>query len=630
MCGIAGIFNSSTPAAELACVNAMQQTLLRRGPDAGAVKQLGNTVFAHRRLAIIDLDNRSDQPMSDENKRCMISFNGEIYNYRELKQELEAQGVVFTTSGDTEVILQLYLSGGVEALGRLDGMFAFAIYDRRNDSLVLMRDIFGKKPLYYFIAPDGAVVFASTLQALKAHRACPDELDSGAIRDFLALSYIPHTQCVYKNVYQLPPASWMVFNSSGKAECQRYWQIDYQHKLDISFEDASDILQKKLHRAVAKRLIADVPCGIFLSGGVDSAAVAALAAAQSSTPLDVFTIGFNESRYDERCLAGITADFINNNHIGRVKHHTRIVDCRSFELLQELVQVYGEPFADFSMLPTALLSEFAAAQRKVVLSGDGADEIFGGYERYYAMRYCALLDALLPAPVCRALAAAANRIFPDHGKRSALSKLCRFLRLAATPEHLRYIALMSKSSMELEQQLYGERLQTSDRFTGQDLAKTLLAASTSDPAERYAECDLTTYLPDDILVKVDRASMHYGLEVRSPFLDKDVAEFAASLPFDFKQHGCDRKRILKRALNGFISPEILNKPKRGFAVPIGEWFRAQWKENLRSQLLDGRLVSDGWIKKNALEAVIDEHNTFKRDHSELLGNLLMLACFLHR
>ena len=628
MCGIVGIYNTPDPEKAFRTAAAMADQLYRRGPDNGGVKAINNTVFAHRRLSIIDLDKRSDQPMTDRSGNCMITFNGEIYNYRELRQALEMQGAVFTTSGDTEVILELYLQEGVEGLSKLDGMFALALYDKNNNHLLLMRDRLGKKPLYYFVAPDGSVVFASTLQALKVHDSWQGDLDEEAIRDFLALSYIPHNRCVFKNVCQLPPATQIIFNASGRAEARRYWQISYQDKLDISFEDAADILQKKLHKAVKKRLIADVPCGIFLSGGVDSAAIAAMAAMYSKDPLHAYTIGFHENRYDERDFAAATVDFINRRGTGRLEHHTRIVDCRSFDLLEELVKSCGEPFGDFSLLPTALLSEFAAGNHKLVLSGDGSDEIFGGYERYIAMRYCAMLDAVLPAPLRRLLARTANRIFPDHGKRSKISRLCRFLRLSATPEHLRYMELMAKTTICMEQKLFGERLQNPAGLTGDSIARALLDISTGEPAERYAECDLHTYLPDDILVKADRASMHFSLEVRSPFLDKDVVEFAAKLPFEFKQKGCDRKRVLKRSVKDLISPAIANGRKRGFAVPIGEWFRNEWKNAVECHLLEGELVSGNWINKKAMKDLLQEHNTCRTDHSELTGNLLILELFL--
>ena len=628
MCGIVGIYNSSSPEKSRTTARLMADQLCRRGPDNGNVEAVGNTVFGHRRLSIIDLDKRSDQPMLSGN--IMITFNGEIYNFREIRQELEKQGRIFKTTGDTEVILELYKQEGINGLSKLDGMFAFAIFDSNSNSLILMRDRLGKKPLYYFVAPDGSVVFASTLQALKVHEAWQSDPDEEAIKDFLALSYIPHNKCGFKNVFQLPPATQIIFEAPGKAECRRYWQISYQDKLDISFEDASDILQKKLHNAVKKRLIADVPCGIFLSGGVDSAAVAALAAQHSSKLLHAYTIGFNESKYDERQLAAATVNYLNLRQANSIEHHTKIVDCRSFELLQELVQSCGEPFADFSLLPTALLSKFASENHKLVLSGDGSDEIFGGYERYIAMRYCAMLDTLLPAPLRRLLAKTADRIFPDRGKRSKLSRLCRFLRLSAAPEHLRYIELMAKTTNAMERKLYGERLQSSNRLTGENIAKALLQVTTAEPAERYAECDLHTYLPDDILVKADRASMHFSLEVRSPFLDKDVVEFAARLPFEFKQKGCDRKRVLKRAVKDLISPEVANGRKRGFAVPIGEWFRNEWKNEVQMNLLEGKLISNSWINKSAMSDLLKEHNQYQTDHSELIGNLLMLELFLRQ
>ncbi|MBO5923970.1 MAG: asparagine synthase (glutamine-hydrolyzing), partial [Lentisphaeria bacterium] len=593
MCGIVGIYNTSDPEKSRITARFMADQLCRRGPDNGNVEVVGNTVFAHRRLSIIDLDQRSNQPMISGN--TMITFNGEIYNFREIRQNLEKQGSIFKTTGDTEVILELYKAEGVNGLSKLDGMFAFAIFDRDCNSLILMRDRLGKKPLYYFVAPDGSVVFASTLQALKVHEDWQNDLNEEAVRDFLALSYIPHNKCVFKNVCQLPPATQIIFDAMGKAEFRRYWQIDYQHKLDISFEDASEILQKKLYNAVEKRLIADVPCGIFLSGGVDSAAVAALAAMHTSETLHAYTLGFNESKYDERALAATTVNYINNRRDKILEHHTKIVDCQSFELLQELVESCGEPFADFSLLPSALLSKFAAENHKLVLSGDGSDEIFGGYERYIAMRYCAMLDTLLPAPLRRLLAKTADRIFPDHGKRSRISRLCRFMRLSAAPEHLRYIELMAKTTGDIEQKLFGERLQSSNRLTGETIAKALLQITTAEAAERYAECDLHTYLPDDILVKADRASMHFSLEIRSPFLDKDVVEFAAKLPFEFKQKGCERKRVLKRAVKELISPEVANARKRGFAVPIGEWFRSEWKGEVQKNLLEGKLISGGWI-----------------------------------
>ena len=628
MCGIAGIYNSRTPDSAAEIASAMAHAIASRGPDASGVKTMDNTVFAHRRLAIIDLDHAADQPFCSSSGNTMISFNGEIYNYLSLRKYLQSKGVQFRTNSDTEVILSLYEFGGCEALRELDGMFAFAIYDKRQQTLLLMRDRLGKKPLYYHITPDNEVIFASTLSALKAHPKHPRQLSNEAIKDFLALSYIPDNNTVYQDVYQLPPATFMVVTPDGKTARSCYWQLDYSSKTAMSFAEVSEILQEKLRNAVRKRLIADVPCGIFLSGGIDSAITAMLAAQEADKPLDAFTIGFSEEAYDERHLAAASVEWINQKSSNRVTHNTRLVDCQSFDTLKKLSTVYGEPFGDFSQLPTYYLSQFTAGKVKVALSGDGADEIFGGYERYRAMRCAAQLDRIMPAWVLRSMSSTANAIFPDLNKRSKLSRLSRFLRLAATEKDSRYAMLMLQGNAQLWQQLYGERLGRVSSDPARFLNKALQSATTREVNERGAECDVHTYLVNDILVKVDRASMANGLEVRSPFLDTGVIEFAATLPFEFKQQGSCRKRILKAACNEMLSPVIKNQRKRGFAVPLGQWLRNEWRDLAQTHLLEGSLVKDAWINRNAMTELLQAHNSCRRDHSELIGNLLMLELFL--
>ena len=628
MCGIAGIYNSADPGAELAAACAMAQELASRGPDMQGVKQLANTVFSHRRLAIIDLDHSADQPLYDESGNYMISFNGEIYNYRELRDGLRKQNFHFATSGDTEVILNLYKSGGVEALAQLDGMFAFAIYDRTSNELIMMRDPLGKKPLYYFVKQN-SIVFASTAAALKKHPAWQGTISTAAVADFLAYNSVPGSRSIYENVCQLPPGCVARCTAAGAIKIRKYWQVDYSGKLNISFNDASDILYNKIAAAVKKRLIADVPCGLFLSGGVDSAATAMLAARYADKTLDAFTIGFDEKKYDERELAAVSVNWINQRTDYGINHHCRVVDCRSFDKLKSLVAVCGEPFADFSLLPTAFLSEFAAGKVKFVLSGDGADEIFGGYERYAAMRYCRKLDNCLPMPLRRALAMAAAAVLPDHGKKSRLSRLVRFLRLAAVPEKRRYAVMMLQGTEAERRKLYGDRLQDELCYDCSTVLNRILSeVTTCDANEKYAECDLHGYLADDILVKVDRASMAHSLEVRSPFLDKEVIEFAARLPFEFKQKGNDRKIVQKAALAGLIAPAVAAGRKRGFTVPLGEWFRNEWYSLLCEHLLEGNLVKDNWMDRKALNELILRHKEYRRDSSELLGALLMLELFL--
>jgi len=630
MCGIAGIYNSSTPEADLQTASEMASAIARRGPDAAGIKQYDRTIFAHRRLAIIDLDHAADQPMCDAQDQCMITFNGEIYNYPELRKQLQDKGYIFRTQSDTEVILALYQTAGADALKQLDGMFALAIYDRRTQELLLMRDRLGKKPLYYFTAGNNTLIFASNLNALKKHPLWQNDIRPEAIHDFLAYTCIPGNESVYENVFKLPPATIMQCKNDGSKNFTQYWHLDYSNKLSLSFEQASEILQQKLSAAVRKRLLADVPCGIFLSGGLDSAIVSALAAQHAGSRLDAFTIGFNESSYDERNLAKATVNWINRTTVHGLEHHTKTVDCQDFQALEFIAGEFGEPFADFSLLPTYFLSKFAASKLKLVLSGDGSDEIFGGYERYIAMRYCARLEKILPVPLRRLLATTANNLFPDYGKRSKLSRLSRFLRLAAAPANQRYALLMTQATDEFRRKLYGEKLQQAALHnTGDFIAQALKNVTSPEPSEQWAECDVHTYLESDILVKADRASMAESLEVRSPFLDKEVVEFAAALPFNFKQQGCCRKRILKHTFAQTIAPEIFaDNRKRGFAVPLGQWFRNEWHQPLQEHLLEGKLVSDNWFNRAALESMLQEHDLCRRDHSELLGALLMLNIFL--
>ena len=631
MCGIAGIYNSTSDSAERYLrASAMAQAIIYRGPDAGGVYELDRTIFAHRRLAIIDLDSAADQPLISPDGRYMITFNGEIYNYRELRRSPQLAGYGFRTNRDTEVILALYITGGAEALDKLDGMFAFAICDSHNGKLILMRDRLGKKPLYYYKKNTGEVVFASTLAAMKNDPLWQGKLNNEALRDFLAYSYIPGNVSAYDGVFQVPPGSRMIFSTDGSSTVQTCWQLDYSHKNNLAFDEASAILRGKLSDAVTKRLIADVPCGVFLSGGVDSAVTAFLAAQQyTNGELALFTIGFAEEKYDERSTASRTADFIRQKTGAKIQHFTAQADCSSFDTLPELAEIYGEPFADFSMLPTYFLSRFAGEQVKCVLSGDGADEIFGGYERYMAMRYCRQLAQTFPAWLLQLFSAAANTLFPDVNKRSRLSRLSRFLRLAATPESRRYAALMLHGSAQLHCQLWGEKLQTPEMNNAERFINDVLqAVTTCEDDESFAECDLHTYMVNDILVKVDRASMAHGLEVRSPFLDKDVVEFAAALPFEYKQQGSLRKRILKQAMYDDLTSEVISGRKRGFAIPLAQWFRNEWRLPLEMHLLEGQAVKNNYLNRSTLEKLLSEHQKTRRDHSELLGNLLMLELFL--
>lgn len=628
MCGIAGIFQSSDPGGDAVSAAAMAQAIAYRGPDAQGVMRREDTWFSHRRLAIIDLSEAANQPMTDAADGLMIVFNGEIYNFRELRMELESRGARFRTRGDTEVILELFARDGIDGLARLDGMFALAIYVRRSRELYLMRDRLGKKPLFYFRTGD-TVVFASELAALKRHPAWRGELRPEAIHDFLAYEYVPDPDTVYDDVWKLPPGSWARFRTGVEPEIRRYWQPDFRDKLKINFEDAQVELRALLSRAVSRRLIADVPCGIFLSGGMDSGIVAALAARAATEELAAFTIGFDIRRYDERVAARSTVDWIAANNAHGLTHYEQVVDFRSFPVLEQLAAHYGEPFADFSMLPEYFLSRFAATQVKVALSGDGADEIFAGYERYLAMRCFEYLD--WTPDFLKQWGVRLLQYFPDGGKRSRIGRSKRLLKVAAAPLERRYFELMAQATEIERRGLYGERMTAAGLSDSARILQRLArSAGSLSKIERCQEVDLGSYLCGDILVKIDRAAMANSLEVRSPFLDTAVVEFAARLPLSFKQSGRSRKHIVKAAFAGLVPPGVLEGRKRGFAVPLGSWFRREWRDLLRERLLEGRLVRDGWMKRDALAVRIEEHASGRNDRTELLGALLMLELFLEQ
>lgn len=624
MCGIAGIFNEPSPAAAAAAIGQMNEAQRHRGPDEQGVWQDARGVLGHCRLAVVDLIG-GHQPMSNADESVVLVFNGEIYNFPALRRELAADGVIFRNAGDTEVILHLYEKYGREAIGRLHGMFALAIYDRRREKVLLARDRLGQKPLLYRL--DGKrLCFASEFAALKKISGCRWRLNYPAVDQFLALQYIPAPATVYLEVHKLLPGCWLEFDlNSGRTVLNRYWQPDYRHKLDISFEDAAVEVRRRLTEAVRKRLMADVPFGAFLSGGLDSAIVCGLMAELCDRPVSVFTVGFENARYDERMLAARTARALEAKTNRRLSCRTRVVQPEDFELLRRLVRHYGEPFADASMLPTGLLCRFAAEELTVALSGDGADEIFAGYERYLAMKYLAAADRW---PGGRALCRLAAGWTPGE-VRSFRERLRRLLAAGALPELRRYPALLIHGGEAVRRALCQGRLAAVEAGGAEEyLAGLLQQATAVDPVEQCLECDLHGYLPNDILVKVDIASMAASLEVRSPFLDHELVEFAAALPLRFKQCGRSRKHILKAAFADLLPADLRNRRKRGFGVPVGEWFRGNWRMKLQEALLEGRLVSGGMMCREGIAALLETHCSGRGDWSYLLWSLLCLELFL--
>ncbi len=625
MCAIAGFVNFDHRAAAEQIIGAMNRVQRHRGPDGDGVFIDDRAALGHRRLAIIDLAGGA-QPMTNEDGTLHLVFNGEIYNHLELRAWLEAAGHRFRTGSDTEVILHLYEECGAEAPAALCGMFAFALWDSRKRVLLLGRDRAGQKPLVYF-RKGRILVFASEINALRKHPDFPDEWDAAAVHDFLSLQYVPSPGCIYREVQKLPPAHTLLFDAdSGQARLDCYWQVNLADKSDWSFAAAVQRLRELLTEAVRKRLMAEVPSGAFLSGGLDSAIIATLMTRlRQPERTAAFTIGFADRAYDERSGARLAANHINLLTGNSLDHREKVVDPGDFDLLRKIVPCYGEPFADASMLPTALLSAFAREQVTVILSGDGADEIFAGYERYLAMRFASRFNHL-PEAVRRLLFRLPARFLPDAGERTFFGRLRRLMMMLGASENGQYFSLLDRCPPALRARIAGERLRQADAET----ARLFCTRTAPDAVAQCMEIDFHTYLPGDILPKVDIASMASSLEVRNPFLDHEVIEFAATLPPEFKLHGRSRKHLLKHAFADLLPPETVAARKRGFGIPLAAWLRGRWQEPARTALWESPLPGSGWIDPRGMQELWEEHQQGRRDHSYLLWSLLVLALFMEK
>lgn len=619
MCSIAGIVNFADRDQALRQLEAMNRAMLHRGPDGGGFFADDTAALGHRRLSIIGLAT-GGQPMGNEDGSIQVVFNGEIYNHLELRARLEARGHVFKTASDTEVLVHLYEECGEDFVPQLAGMFSFALWDSRHRRLFAARDRAGQKPFLYFVHGK-KLVFASEFAALESLPDFPGELDPAAIGDFLSLQYIPVEKSVYHEVKKLAPGCQLSFDAaSGELKTRRYWTLDFNTKLDCSFDQAAGEVRRLVTEAVRKRLMSEVPSGVFLSGGLDSAIVAALMTELRLPERTAgFTIGFDDHRYDERDGAADMAREINLRSNGAFDHHVKVVDPGNFELVRKLARHYGEPFADGSMLPTHLLASFAREKVTMALSGDAADEVFAGYERYLAMRFAARFGSLRP------LFELGAKLVPDRGERTFAGRLRRFSRVAATPAGERYAALLDRCPMELKMRLAGEKL----RPHLAPLAGFNRRTAT-DAVEQFLEIDFDTYLPGDILVKVDIATMASSLEVRNPFLDHQLVEYAASLPLEFKLCGRSRKHILKAAFADLLPAETLAGRKRGFGIPLASWLRGRWRDVAAELLFEGKLAVSGYFQAEVIEELWREHQSGRRDHSYILWNLVILSLFLDR
>ena len=621
MCGIAG-FVGRRGRADPALVERQLRQLDHRGPDSSGVHSSGRGAIGQTRLAVIDLVT-GDPPIANEDASIGVALNGEIYNFRQLRAELAGRGHQLATTGDTEVIAHLAEELDAPALARrLDGMFAFAVWDEPRGRLVLGRDRLGKKPLYYWAGP-GRFVFASEIKALLAHPDVPRRLADGAVGAYVGLGYVPSPRTFYDGVVSLPAGHVLVVGPDLVPRIEPYWRpripvVDDVPRAELGLEEAAVEVRTGLERAVERRLEADVPLGAFLSGGLDSSAVVALMAARSSGRVRTFTIGFEDAAgYDERDPARLVAERFDTDHTDFV------VQPEAVEVVERLAWHFDQPFGDSSALPAFFLCELTRRHVTVALSGDGGDELFAGYWRFLA--------ALAVEPYGRLprrlRAAAARAVHAAPGRGQAVERARRFLasaELGLPDAYVQWVNFVLPHAYR--RQLVGD----GGAWAVEDLRCRWSRTEGGATLDRLLELNLTTYLLDDLLPKVDRTSMAHGLEVRSPFLDRELVELALRLPRAARIRGFERKRVLRRAMADLLPSAVLERPKRGFAVPLDRWFRTDLRPYADSMLGSAGARVRAHVSGAALDRVLIEHQRGAAAHGHALWALLMLEVFLRR
>lgn len=624
MCGITGFVSAKNAAVSRSTLEAMNQAIIHRGPDEDGFYIDNNVGLAMRRLSIIDVAS-GQQPIHNADKMKWIVFNGEIYNYQSLRDNLEKRGHHFYTRSDTEVVIHLYDEYGVDCLTHLRGMFALAIWDETEKSLFLARDRVGKKPVLYSHQSNGDLIFGSEFQAVLKHPSISREVDHAAIDNYMSYLCVPAPQTAFKQIRKLEPGHWLRWKA-GRIETKRYWQPDFSKKIEITEEEAIEETTRILRESTRMRLISEVPLGAFLSGGVDSSAVVALMAQESVQPVKTFSIGFEEEDFSELKYAKRVAD-----HVG-AEYNEFIVRPNALDVIPTLVEHYGEPYADSSAIPTFYVAKETRKYVTVALNGDGGDESFAGYERYVAM-LTAEMYGRIPVALRKLLIEAPISLLPTSElKRSRLRDAKRFLRAANLPRMERYFNWVSVFNGDSKTELYTRDF--ADSVSGLSASALLdrwfKAASGTGTLDATLLTDQMTYLPNDLLVKVDIATMANSLEARSPFLDHKLIEFAASLPENIKMRGFETKSLLKKVAARLVPKDVVYRRKMGFGVPIGKWFRGEMKDFVRGILLSEKSLKRGIVKPDVIERYVNEHTSAVRDHSFQLWTLLMLELWFQR
>jgi asparagine synthase (glutamine-hydrolysing) len=623
MCGIVGIVRNDGKPVDEELLARMNQAIRHRGPDEDGFYVNGSAGLAMRRLAIIDLKS-GQQPIHNHDRSAWIVFNGEIYNYLELRAKLEKLGHTFYTNSDTEAIVHAYDQFGTDCPKHLRGMFAFAIWNERTQELFLARDRVGKKPLLY-AEVNNQLIFGSEFSALLLHPDISRDIQPEALDYYLSFMCIPAPLTAYRAIRKLEPGHWLRWQN-GKSERQRYWQPDFTKKITIDEEEAGERTVEILREAVRVRLMSEVPLGAFLSGGIDSSAVVALMSQESSERIKTFSIGFDEQDFSELHHARRIAE-----HVG-ADHHEFIVRPDAVEVLPTLVEHYGEPYADSSAVPTYYVAKETRKHVTVALNGDGGDESFAGYERYIAMgiteKYRRVPSFLRESVIKETV----NLLPNGTNGRSRIKSAKRLLEAVSLPRVDRYARWVSVFNEQTKQPLYSDffREQTRAANATGVLAEWFKRANGIGVVDAMLLTDQMTYLPNDLLVKVDIATMAVSLEARAPFLDHHVIEFAASLPQNLKARRLTTKYLLKKVLRKLLPSENLNRRKMGFGVPIGHWFRGKMQPFLREVILSDKALRRGLFKPDAVRQLVEQHTRGERDYSHQLWTLLMLELWFNR
>ncbi|MBC9031201.1 amidotransferase 1, exosortase A system-associated [Sphingomonas sp. JC676] len=627
MCGIAGLYYPAiAKPVDPARIVTMTDALAHRGPDGSGVWTAPGVGLGHRRLAIIDLEG-GVQPMATPDSQVVVTYNGEIYNFQEVRAELERLGARFQTDSDTEVLLHGWRAWGPDMLDRLNGMFAFALYDAGRRSLFLARDRFGVKPLHYVELSDGAVAFASELKGLLAHPLFRRTPDFRAVEDYLGLGYVPDDASMLAGVKKLPAGHFLLIERGRPVpDPVRWWDIDFSKRATGKVRDLEAELVEHMRAAVRSRMIADVPLGAFLSGGVDSSAVVALMAEASRAAVKTCTIGFDEADHDETSHAQIVADRF------ATSHNIRTVDSDDFGLIDTLVAAFDEPFADASALPTYRVCQLARETVTVALSGDGADEAMAGYRRYKFFAAEERMRALLPQQFRSSVFGTLGRLYPkaDWAPRPFRAKTT-LLALAEGGEFA-YPKAVGVTGPALRRKLYSlEAIKALNGHSAeQRYVDTMRRAPARDGLDRAQYADIKHWLPGDILTKVDRASMAVSLEAREPLLDYRFVQFAATLPPSLRIRAGQGKWLMKKALEPWLPKEILYRPKMGFVTPVSAWFRKGLAEEAAGLAQSPVLVGTGWFDAKTIARLADDHRAGRAEHGRTLWQLLMLERSLAR